>query len=95
MLIGLAYFYGSYQIPVLLFFTFLIIIFFVFGGCILTKAEMHYLNNRETIPSIIFNALGITFKDKETDYFWQKAGSLGVILFPVLTIIIYRLNNYY
>ena len=86
-----ALLYEETQIYVAGFYIALIIMFFLFGGCILTKTEMHYLGKKETIPSLAFNALGIEFEDKETNYYWQKVASLGVILTPIIIIIIYRL----
>jgi hypothetical protein len=91
LLVTAALLYEDTQIYVAGFYIALIIMFFLFGGCILTKAEMHYLGRKETIPSLTFNALGIIFPNKETDYYWQKMASLGVILTPIILIIIYRI----
>ena len=65
----------------------LLILFWIFGGCILTKAEIYYLKRHETVPGIVMRMLGINITDKQTANIVQTALSIIVLVIPIIVIL--------
>lgn len=84
ILIGIGILFPETRRWIAWFFIGLVVIFFLFGGCILTKTEMYFLDEKVTTPSIIFDFLGIRSADKETDRFMQAMFSLASMMLPVI-----------
>ena len=62
----------------------LIAMFVLFGGCILTKTEMYYLEENVTTPGIVLDLLRIRPTDKDTDRFLQSVLSIGAMSIPII-----------
>jgi hypothetical protein len=84
ILIGVGIIFPETRKYIAGFFIGLVIIFFLFGGCILTKTEMYFLQEKVTTPGIIFDFFGIRSADKETDKFMQGLFSLVSMLLPII-----------
>jgi hypothetical protein len=83
----LIFLYPSTHLAAFIILSFVLLLFFVFNGCILTRAEMDYLGTNETVPGIVLDAFHIRPADKETDRFVQKAGSLLALAAPIIFIL--------
>jgi hypothetical protein len=99
-LLALTLFFPTTRLVTFVIFSVVLFMFFVFNGCILTSAEMHYLGKKETVPGLVLEAFNLRPSNKETDYFVQKAGSIAALATPVIFILAiggvksnYRLND--
>jgi hypothetical protein len=61
-----------------------ILMFYIFGGCILTKAEIYYLGTPITTPGLLLDMIGMRPVDKETDKKVQVILSLSLLSFPII-----------
>lgn len=86
-LVGLTFFYSQVRLPALIIFSSVLLLFFIFNGCILTKAEMEYLGTNETVPGRVLDAFHLRPKCRETDKKVQVAGSLVALAIPIIFIL--------
>ena len=86
-LLGLTLFFPKTRLASFIIFSVVLSMFFVFNGCILTSAEIHYLGKKETVPGLVLEAFNLRPINKETDYFVQKAGSIAALAAPIIFIL--------
>jgi prepilin signal peptidase PulO-like enzyme (type II secretory pathway) len=84
--IGLAYYFPAMRPYVLAVLLGVMTLFWIFGGCILTKAEIHYLKRYETVPGLFLKLIGINIEDRKTSCLVQSALSLIVLAVPIIVI---------
>lgn len=92
-LVYLTIFYKSTRYITLTLFGTILLMFFIFNGCILTKAEMDYLGENETTPGLVLEAFGLRPVNKERDRFVQTVGSLIALALPIIFILFINDSN--
>ncbi len=65
-----------------------LLMFYIFGGCILTKAEMHYLGAPITTPGLFLDMIGMRPADKDTDKKVQVILSLSLLSLPIIYVLL-------
>ena len=68
-----------------------LLLFWVFGGCILTKTEIYYLKRYETVPGLFMKMIGVSAADNNTNNIIQSVLSIIVIAIPIVVITTYEL----
>jgi hypothetical protein len=86
-LLTLIVFFPSTRLVGFTIFAFVLLLFFLFNGCILTRAEIDYLGKNESIPGLLLDIFHIRPANKETDKFVQKTGSLIALAAPIIFIL--------
>jgi hypothetical protein len=86
-LVVLILFFPSTRLTGFIILSVVLFMFIAFNGCILTSAEMHYLEKKETVPGILLETFHIRPVNKETDYFVQKSGSIAALVAPIIFIL--------
>ncbi len=66
----------------------ILLMFYAFDGCILTKAEMYYLDAPITTPGLFLDMLGIRPTNKEIDKKAQRILSLLLLSAPIIYILL-------
>jgi hypothetical protein len=72
----------------------LLFLFWIFGGCILTKAEIHYLKRIETVPGNVLRWMGFRVKDKQTAIKLQSLLSIAFMSIPIIVILLNKIISH-
>jgi hypothetical protein len=83
----IMFFYPSSHLIVFIIFIIILCMFFIFDGCVLTGAEMHYLGRNETVPGNALDLFHLRPANKETDKSIQIAGSLAALMIPIIFVL--------
>jgi hypothetical protein len=70
-----------------------ILMFYIFGGCVLTKAEMYYLGAPITTPGLLLDMLGARPNDKDVDKKVQVIISLSLLSLPIIYTLVVYVNS--
>jgi hypothetical protein len=89
-LVTLAFIYPQTRLLVLTIMSIVLLLFILYRRCILTKAEIYYLEKFETTPGLFLDAFGLRPSNRKTDEILQKSLSILLLSIPIIFILIVK-----